>query len=340
MKSGGTANRDHESSLATRAAWLHYAGGFTQAQVAKRLGLTSLKAHRLITKANQDGLVRVFIDGDVAECIDLEQRLTAAYGLDYCEVVPDLDQDELPLKGLGIAGAQFLKREIDRGEDMLIGVGHGRTLAASVEYLTRTTAAHIRFVSLLGGVTRKFAANPHDVMHRLAERTGAQAFVMPVPFVANTAEDREVLLGQRGISDVFALASRSDLMFVGIGTAEREASLVATGMIEPSEIDDVKRDGGVGELLAHFFDDKGRPLETALSERILALPRDQLKGRRIVAVAGGKVKVRAIKAVLESRYLSGLITDECTARALIEQGRLESASGATKRRVNGGSSNA
>ncbi len=69
------------------------------------------------------------------------------------------------------------------------------------------------------------------------------------------------------------------------------------------------------------------------------LPRDQLKGRRIVAVAGGKVKVRAIKAVLESRYLSGLITDECTARALVDE-RLDDAAGATKRRVNGGSSNA
>ena len=200
---------------------------------------------------------------------------------------------------------------------MLIGVGHGRTLAASVEYLPRTTATDVRFVSLLGGLTRKFAANPHDVIHRLTERTGAQAYVMPVPFFANTVEDREVLLGQRGVSEVFDLARRANLMFVGIGTAEREASLVATGMIEPSEIDDVKRDGGAGELLGHFFDDKGRPVETALSERMLALSRDQLKQCRIVAVAGGKVKVRAVKAVLESRYLSGLITDERTAHALV-----------------------
>ena len=40
--------RDDETSMATRAAWLHYAGGLTQSEVAKRLGLTSLKAHRLI----------------------------------------------------------------------------------------------------------------------------------------------------------------------------------------------------------------------------------------------------------------------------------------------------
>ncbi|RWJ57408.1 MAG: sugar-binding transcriptional regulator, partial [Mesorhizobium sp.] len=89
--------------------------------------------------------------------------LSSRYGLDYCEVVPDFDGEELPLKALGIAGAQFLKREIERGEDTLIGVGHGRTLAACVEYLPRISAEKTRFVSLLGGLTRKFSANPHDV---------------------------------------------------------------------------------------------------------------------------------------------------------------------------------
>ncbi|MCF3642562.1 sugar-binding transcriptional regulator, partial [Rhizobium sp. TRM95111] len=105
MAAGGGSLRDDETSMATRAAWLHYAGGLTQAEVAKRLGLTSLKAHRLIMKANQDGLVKVYIDGEVSECMELEQALIARHGLDYCEVVPDFDPEELPLKALGIAGA-------------------------------------------------------------------------------------------------------------------------------------------------------------------------------------------------------------------------------------------
>ena len=311
--------RDDETSLATRAAWLHYAGGLTQSDVAKRLGLTSLKAHRLITKANQDGLVKVYIDGEVSECVALENQLMARFGLSHCEVVPDFDADDLPLRALGMAGAQFLKREIEKGDEALIGVGHGRTLAASVEYLPRTSAGKTRFVSLLGGLTRKFSANPHDVIHRLAERTGAEAYVMPVPFFANTVEDREVLLGQKGVSDVFDLAKSAHLLVVGIGTAEPDASLVSTGMIEKSEIGEIKRDGGAGEMLGHFFNDKGAPVETLLSERTLSLGRSDLKDRRIVAIAGGKVKVRAIKSVLESRYLSGLITDERTALALVEQ---------------------
>jgi len=314
---GGGSLRDDESSMATRAAWLHYAGGLTQAEVAKRLGLSSLKAHRLIMKANQDGLVKVYIDGEVSECVELEQKLSTRYGLDYCEVVPDFDPEDLPLKALGISGAQFLKREIEREGHVLIGMGHGRTLAACVEYLPRTTNNDVRFVSLLGGLTRKFSANPHDVIHRLAERTGAEAYVMPVPFFANTIEDRDVLFSQRGVREVFDLANSADLLLVGIGTVEREASLVATGMIEKSEIEEIKNGGGVGELLGHFFDEKGQPIETTLSDRTFTMKREDLKNRRIVAVAGGKVKARAIRSVLESRFLSGLITDERTARTLM-----------------------
>jgi DNA-binding transcriptional regulator LsrR (DeoR family) len=313
------ALRDEDASMAARAAWMHYAGGMTQSEVAKRLGLTGLKAHRLITKANQEGLVRVFVDGDVAECVELENRVSERFGLNYCEVVPDFDSDELPLKALGLAGARFLMREMLTDGVSMIGVGHGRTLAACVQYMPRTTAAGVRFVSLLGGLTRKFSANPHDVIHRLAERTSAEAFVMPVPMFANTAEDRDVLLGQRGIGEVLGLARTADLLLAGIGTALPEASLVATGMISRSEMEEVKNGGGVGELLGHFFDAHGRPFETNLSGRILALARDDLRDRRIVAVAGGKIKIGAIRSILKSGYLSGLVTDEQTAKSLMEE---------------------
>jgi DNA-binding transcriptional regulator LsrR (DeoR family) len=308
--------RDSDESLAIRAAWLHYVAGQTQADVASRLGVSGLKAHRLIMRANQSGAVKFTIDGDVAECVVLEAELAQRYGLSYCEVVPDLSEDELPLRALGVAGAQFLQREILACQDGVIGIGHGRTLAAMVANMPRVDAGTVRFVSLLGGVTRKYTANPYDVIHRLAEQTGAVSYVMPLPFFANTAEDREVLMSQRGVREVFDLAAHADLMIVGIGTADADAQLVASQMIEPAEITEVHDKGGRGELLGHFFSAHGESVETSLAARTVAPELDDLKGRRIVAIAGGTAKIPAIRAVLESGLLSGLITDEASALAL------------------------
>ncbi|OED41729.1 DNA-binding transcriptional regulator [Chromatiales bacterium (ex Bugula neritina AB1)] len=302
--------------MAARAAWLHYAGGFSQAEVAKRLGLNNLKAHRLISKANKEGLVKIYIDGSIGECIALETELCARHTLQSCHVVPDIDDADLPLRSLGIAGAQTIKLELEN-KCRSIGIGHGRTLAACIDNLPHKATPDTHYVSLLGGLTRKFLASPHDVIHRLADRTSAEAYVMPVPFIANSREDREILLGQRGISEVFEIARSTELKLVGIGSINNEASLVSTGMVEAEELEIVKSAGGVGEILGHFFDHAGAAVATELSERAITLSLDDLRSSRIIAVAGGKHKTEAIHSILESHLLSGLVTDESTARALI-----------------------
>ena len=225
--------------------------------------------------------------------VDLEYQLSNAYDLDFCQVVDELE-DKATLKALGAAGAAFLGREIGQGTKRLIGVGYGRTLEALVDVLPEQAAPNLQLVSLMGSLTRRSSANPHEVIDHLAQRTGAQAFVMPVPFMANTAADRSVLLEQRAVAEAFALADECDLMLVGIGATDGGASLVSGGMIEPADMSEIRRLGAVGELLGHFFDIDGRPIETELSRRIVTLPVDRLQIRRIVAVAGGATKVDAI----------------------------------------------
>jgi DNA-binding transcriptional regulator LsrR (DeoR family) len=309
-----------EKSLSIRAAWLHYVGGLRQAEVAERLGVPSVKAHRLIARAVADGAVKVSIEGDIIDCVELEQALVARFGLATCEIAPDLDETGLPLRTLGAAGASWLRRCLDRGDDRTIGISHGRTLTAAVRSMTHMSLPDVQFVSLLGGLTRNFAANPHDVMHLLAEKTEAQAYVMPVPFFANSVEDRAVLLAQRGIADVLHMAQSASLKLVGIGTVSFEAQLVVSGLIQQSEIEAISAEGGLGEMLGHFFDDAGAIIDTPLTKRTIAasLGDDPGTGGRIVALAGGPHKIRAIRAVLASGRLHGLITDERTARALLD----------------------
>jgi DNA-binding transcriptional regulator LsrR (DeoR family) len=307
---------DGDASLATRAAWLHFAAGLTQSEVASRLNIPSTKAHRLIARASREGMIRVFVEGPVAECVALENALAERFGLSFCRVAPDLGEGDLPLKALSLEGAGFLRQILERGEDKVIGVGHGRTLAAVVEQMPQTPARGVQFVSLLGGLTRKFAANPFDVIHRLAERTGAEAYLLPVPVFANSVADKAVLMQQYGIADVSALARKASLLIVGIGQISGEGFLVSSGMIKPDEVVELKRVGACADLLGHFFSADGRMLETDLSARATSMSAAELRKHRIVAIAGGQAKVAALRAVLRSRVLHGFITDEATAQAL------------------------
>ena len=308
---------DFDDSLAIRAAWLHYVGGLTQAAVAKRLGLTSVKTHRLISKAVSEGAVKVTIDGKITECVELEERMIAKFGLKQCIVAPDLGEEGIPLKILGQAGSAYLKNLLTSKSDITIGLALGRALAAVVHQLPRLETSNVKFVSLLGGLTRDYSINRDDVLHWIAAKTGAPSYTMPVPLLANSVEDRTVLLAQKGVKDVFTMANNADLKFIGIGTVAQTAQLVSSGPIKPEEIIEIARAGAVGEAMGHFFDEKGAVINTSLSARMLSVSLEGNKGETI-AIAGGEEKVEAIRAVLNGNLLTGLITDEVTARAILD----------------------
>ena len=315
--------------LASRAAWLSYIGGYRQEDIAERLGVSRVKVTRLIGMAHREGLVRVFVDGKVGECLALEARLEALFGLEVCTVAPDLGEVGLPLRTLASAGARFLLSRFEDEAGRLIGIGHGRTLAAVVDALPNLTGANLtgangagaglRFVSLLGGLTRNAAAYPFDVIHSLARKTGGESYFMPVPFFANSVEDRAVLLAQKSVQDVLALAQAAGLCVLGIGEAGPEAHMMQSGMITAAELAEVNAAGAVGEILGQFLDAEGRPVAASLNGRALSLGLADLKGKSVVAVAGGETKAAAILAALKSGVLTGLITDEATATVLVSE---------------------
>ncbi len=310
---------DEEAALAARAAWLHFAGGKTQGEVAEILGVPNTRAHRLIARARNEGLIRVFVEGPIAGCIELEEKLKEAFNLLHCEVVPNIDEGALPLRTLGTAGARYICTLIENATYSLIGIGHGRTLAAAIDLLPSVPANTVRFVSLLGGLTRRFAASPFDVIHRLAERTGAEAYVMPVPFFANTVKDKKVIESQYGVSDVIEMSRNAELYVAGIGEVDRKSFIATAGMVDGSDVDAVIASGACAEILGHFFTMDGTHVPNAVSDRAMAPRIEDLKSHKIVALAGGTSKTQAVRAILGSGLLYGLITDEATARRLMDE---------------------
>ncbi len=307
------------SSIEARAAWLYYIGGLTQSEVAHRLGISSVKAHRLITRARNAGLVRVTVYGSIGNCIALEAELQAKYGIAQCRVVLDLEDNGIAFRAIGAEAAAMLAAALEAGQHRVIGFGHGRSVASAVAQLPQLTLAHdVSIISLLGGVPHQRRGTAFNVIYGLAEKTGAEAWVMPVPLFANSQEDAAILRRQRGIAEALQLAGETSLSFVGIGEVSYPAFLAATNVIGEADVRSLLGAGAVAEVLGNYYDSDGKRVDTAISQRVVAVDPAELAGRGMVAIAGGQSKTAAIRAILRAGFLTGLITDESTARLLLE----------------------
>lgn len=312
------AAMDPDLDLALRCAWLSLVGGYTHEEIAARVATSRVKVTRLIQSAQRAGLVKVSIEGAPARCAALEEALVAQFGLVRCSVAPDLGEPGLPLSALGTLGAHVIRAALERDGIDVIGLGHGRTLAACVDALPLIARPRLKIVSLLGSLTRDAATTPYDVIFKLASRTGGTGYCLATPLVCASEADRGVFLAQRDTVAAQLAASKASITVAGIGAIDRDNGLVTSGMIAPAELDALAAAGAVGEVLGAFVDRDGRPLDIELTRRIVAVAPDMLVPRRVIAIAGGPGKAAAIAAVLRSGRIGHLVTDETTAQALAE----------------------
>lgn len=313
-------NRAEDADIVARAAWMHFVGGLTQNEVAKRLGVPTTRAHRHIARAQTLGMVRITVDVAETGCLALESRLAERFNLSTCRVAMDIPgQEALPLRALASAGSDWFAKVLDRGAHQVIGIGQGRTLAATVDALAdRERATPTSFVSLLGGLTRSFAAAPYDVIHMLSQRTGADAWLMPVPLYVDSEADRTVMMSQTMLREISERMAQATLAVVGIGDLESGYGAISAMEDGAAACKTLAEAGAVAEVLGQFLQADGRPVETPFDRRVMAHPLNALRGREVVAIAGGTSKHQAIRSALRSGLLTGLITDEATARALDE----------------------
>ncbi len=321
-----TSPRVHrESEYVARAAWLHFVGGLTQSEVARRLSISSSRAHRHIARAQASGLVRVFVDARAESCMAVESTLMRRFNLARCHVAMEVPEEgSLPLVALGVTGADFLMQAIASDRHRVIGVGNGRTIAAAVNAMVRMHAPGVRFVSMLGGLTRSFAANPYDVIHRLARKTDAEAYLMPAPLYADTPEDKQMMMAQSAIATTMDLMAQASLMVVGVGNLDHVAGATPTTAVRGKrEIHELRGAGARAEIIGQFLDASGAIMKTRHDACAMAPALETLRGRDIVAMAGGAGKSEAVLAALRSGLLTGLITDEATARRIVDDSQAD-----------------
>ena len=302
---------------AARAGWLYYVGGRTQDQIARELGVSRQRAQRLVSRAMAERLIHVRLEHRISSCLDLEAAMTRRFGLRLCRVAPSLGADVDPLPSIAPTAAAEMERVLRSSEPLVIALGTGRSLRATVEELTSMECEQHRIVSLNGNISPDGSASYYDVIMRIADRVRAPHYPMPMPVIAQNTEERDLFHQLKPIQSVLRLARGADVTFVGVGQMGDDAPLLKDGFITPAELTEMQAQDAAGEVAGWVYDSDGRYLETSINQRVAGVRVVVEEGRMVIAIAGGSSKLRALIAGLKGRIFNGLITDEVTARKLL-----------------------
>ncbi|MBR0870359.1 sugar-binding transcriptional regulator [Bradyrhizobium tropiciagri] len=313
---------DNEKSRlddAARAGWLYFIAGHTQDEIAKMLQVSRASAQRLVSLCLAERLITFRLEHPIAACMELAARLKARFELAHCEVVPTDPAAPLSTAGIAERCANLLETTLRAETPVIVALGTGRAVRAAVERVSPIERPDHQIVSLVGNISADGSASFYDTVGRLADRTGARHYPMPLPFLMSSEDERNRMIRIDPIARVRAVAAKADLRLIGIGQMDQKAQVHVDGFVTREELLEMMRLGAIGEVTGWAYDAKGRLIKGGTNKRLTSIPPQIPAESTTIAAAVGAAKVPAIKAALAGRVVNGLITDEATARAVLER---------------------
>jgi deoxyribonucleoside regulator len=288
---------------------LYYRQARSQKDIAKTLGVSAATVSRLLKRAMDEGLVRVELDLPRTE--ELETGLVQTFELREAVVVASGGRGDLRAE-LGAAAAVYFEKVAENG--MRVGLSCGLTLYHTIRSLRERRLRDLTLYPLSGESTLKLVdifSNTLVGMMAAKYRPHVRAYALPVQHLVSLTQierERRRLLRDPEVRSIYEAAQDVDIAIVGVGVIAEQT---------PGEINYQPFDAG-GRIV-------DRPELAALSRRLLSVEGGRLQAlsrrddRTVIAVAGGRAKVEALRGALAGRFMNVLVPDEDAALALLRR---------------------
>ena len=129
------------------------------------------------------------------------------------------------------AAAAELERYLISQHPVIVAMGTGRMLRAMAEQISPMDCPQHKVISLVGNIAPDGSASLFDVVSRIGDRVKAPHYPMPLPVIANTIHEKNLLLDQKTLRNVIELAKQADITFVGVGSVDDNAALLRDGFV-------------------------------------------------------------------------------------------------------------
>ncbi|UJF21196.1 sugar-binding transcriptional regulator [Shewanella sp. OMA3-2] len=302
---------------AARAAWLYYVAKNTQDEIAQKLEVSRQSAQRLVALAVSEGLIKVRLDHPIAKCMELAEQLKNRFSLLECEIVPSDPSDDSSVHGLAQTSAAVVERYLKSAQPKTLAFGTGRALKACIDELPSMQCPQHKIVSLLGNMMSDGSASAFDIVVSMANRVQAKHYPMPLPVIANSVTEKNILHELAPIKSILALVEQADAIFVGIGQMGEQSPLMLDGFIDQDKLNELVSDSAAGEIISWVYDHQGQLLAHPINQLVMSAPLTPNASKPVYGIAAGKSKVNAICAALQGGLINSLITNEYTAEQIL-----------------------
>ncbi|MDV4168546.1 sugar-binding transcriptional regulator [Rhodovulum sp. FJ3] len=308
---------DLNTQLRIRAAWLYYIEGMTQSDVAKKLGVNRIMITRMLSEARRRGEVVIRIKSPIAPLIEVQNQLEERFGLRGAIVVPCEGEEDDPTRAIAAAAGAYVTDIMK--PNLTVGVGWGRTLHTMLPYIEGRPLDGVRVVSLLGGIAQARRFNPAEFAWQFAEMFDAEGYLISAPAIVDSAQTKHALLEHCGLDQILEMAESCDVALLSCGGISALTTSYRLGHVSEAERQSMIDAGAVGDILYNFLDVHGDPVPHPVNERSISLSMERLmRVPEKVLISGGPEKTDIMLATLTAVQPSVLITDEATARRLLD----------------------
>lgn len=310
-----------DPDVLVRAARLYYEQHLSQDAVARALGTSRSNVSRMLTAAQELGIVEITVHDPAGRSSDLERALVQRFGLEHAVVAERPDDPGLrSLDRVGQLAWRWLQGALRDG--MTIALSWGRSLQAMVAAATETQAA-VEVVQLVGGLSSVASETTgQELVRELGTRLGARYRYLHAPAIFESAAARDVMLAEPSVAEALDAARSADMAIVGIGTVAQgsSAAILRAIALDESERREFEAAQPVGDMAARFFDAEGREVHGAVHDRVLALTLDEVRAiPTVVGLAVGREKVAGVAAALRGHLVDVLVCDATVARGVLSQ---------------------
>ncbi|MEC9490568.1 MAG: sugar-binding transcriptional regulator [Halanaerobiales bacterium] len=303
-----------------RIAKLYYELDKTQKEIAEMENISRSKVSRILTRAKDKGLIELRVKVSHGSVYNLERELINKFALKAAIITPVIINNEnIILKEIGQAAGEFLI-DIVSDEDIL-GVSWGTTMSYVADNLPENDIKGVKIVQLNGGMSHsKLSTTSNTIVREFVQAFEGHPYLMPVPAIVDSKKIVDCLMGDRKINHIFSLCKKARVAIFGIGYFSKKSVLYKAGYFEgDNSFEQLEKSGAVGDVIARYFDINGKICNKELNNRTIGVSlADLRKTEYSIGVASGDEKIEAIIGALSGGYINTLITDENTARQILD----------------------